>query len=280
MPINFLQNIKSLFPSETIPAKDQSGFCNGIESDYILKAYSFSCKDLGQHEALFNDGIPSLIVLPNRSDSVLLKQKGTTTSLGAAWLCCGVIKNTYWEIPTNTEDISVFRFNPAYFYSILDVSTSIFLTKPVCDLNDVLTEKWISIFDNIFELKTLSEKVLFLEEALSARLVNGYFPPVLNVTIDYINTKRGNTNVVDILDQLGKRVSAKWLHRNFVKYMGISPKKYISLQRFIFTYQAYKSDESKNLADLVLSTGYYDYNHFSKDFKQFTGVAPTLYSWA
>lgn len=279
MPINFLQNIKTPFLLETFSTAGQVEFCKEITIDYRLKAYTFSCKDLSPQQALFNDGIPSLIFLPNKSDSVRLNVQGKEIALGATWLCCGVIKNTYWDIPPALEYFMVLRFDPAYFYSFFKISASIFLTNPICRLEDVLHDKWLCIFDGLYEKKTLSDKIYYLRDKLSPAPDANRLPPILNAATEYINAQRGNTNVVDVLRHLGLGVSAKWLHRNFVKYFGIAPKKYISLQRFVFTYQAYKSSESKDLSDIALSAGYYDYNHFLKDFKRYIGIAPTRYPW-
>ncbi|WP_164112983.1 MULTISPECIES: AraC family transcriptional regulator [Sphingobacterium] len=279
MPINFLQNIKSSFLLETISTEGQNPFCKQIAIDHRIKAYVFSCKDLPPQQPLFNDGTPSLILLPNKLDTARLNVHGKKISIGTAWLCCGVIKNTYWEIASALEYILVLRFAPAYFYSFFNVSPSVFLANPIRRLEDVLHDKWLHMFDQMYEKKTLSDKISFLRDRLSLPGTEDNLSPMLSIATEYIQAQRGNTNVVDVLQHLGVGVNAKWLHRNFVKYLGIAPKKYISLQRFIFTYQAYKSSKSKDLSDVALSAGYYDYNHFLKDFKQYIGIAPTRYSW-
>lgn len=280
MPINFLQNIKSSFHLETISTEGQTFFCNEIAIDQRIKGYVFSCKDLTPQQPLFNDGIPSLILLPNKSDIVHLNVQGKETSLGAAWLCCGVIKNTYWEIPSALEYILVLRFDPAYFYSFFNISPSVFIANPICRLDDVVHDKWIRMFEQMYEKNTLCDKISFLSEMLCLQDAVDILSPVLSIALEYIQAQRGNTTVVDVIQHLGVGINAKWLHRNFVKYLGIAPKRYISLQRFIFAYQAYKASKSKDLSDVALSAGYYDYNHFLKDFKQYIGIAPTRYCWA
>lgn len=182
-------------------------------------------------------------------------------------------------MPSALEYILVLRFDPAYFYSFFNVSPSVFLANPICRLEDVLHDEWLPMFGRMYEKHTLSDKISFLRDRLSLTDAADSLSPMLNIALEYIHAQRGNTNVVDVLQHLGTGVNTKWLHRNFVKYLGIAPKKYISLQRFIFTYQAYKASKSKDLSDVALSAGYYDYNHFLKDFKQYIGIAPTRYSW-
>ena len=245
----------------------------------VFEAYVFSCKDLNSHQPLFNDGLPSLILMPRKSDTVHLKGESGTITCNAAWVCCGVIENTYWEVPRGLEDILVLRFKPSYFYSLFNVLPSVFHSKPIHNLEDVVGERWMSVFDEMYENDVLSERISFLGNVFSSFETNRYFPYVLSVAIDYIEDKRGNTTVSEVLNQLGKNVNPKWLHRNFVKYIGIAPKKYISLQRFIYTYGLYGKNNLEDVFDVALLSGYYDYNHFLKDFKRYIGIAPSLYTW-
>ncbi len=279
MPINFLQNIKASDPLTLNPIADQDVRCFDLVTEHILGAYIFSCRGLRSNQPLFNDGCPSLIFMPRKSDAVLLKEKGETRKVNFAWVCCGVITNTYWEIPDDLEYIMVIRFQPSSFYSLFNVRPSMFFSKPICNLEDIVEEKWMQIFDKMYEKKTLAEQVSFLDSVFSLFQTNHSCPYILNAATNYIEDKRGNTTVSEVLQHLGKGVNAKWLHRNFVKYIGISPKKYISLQRFIYTYRQYKISKSEDFLDVILPSGYYDYNHFLKDFKYYIGIAPSRHHW-
>ena len=134
-------------------------------------------------------------------------------------------------------------------------------------------------FDKMYEKKTISERIFFLDKALSSFQPNDCFPHILSMAIEYIEDKKGNTTVSEVLNQLGKKINSKWLHRNFVKYIGISPKRYILLQRFIYTYGQCEKSKSEDLFDIAMLSGYYDYNHFFKDFKRYIGIAPSQYTW-
>lgn len=250
-----------------------------LKNEHVFGAYVFPCKDLKSNQPLFNDGLPSLIFMPRKSDTVHLKEKGKTVKFKSAWICCGVIKDTHWEVPKDLEYILVLRFKPSSFYSIFNIDPLVFHSKPIYNLEDIIGENWMQVFDKMYERKTVSQKISFLDDALSKCQTNNSFPHILSVAIQYIEEKRGNTTVSDVLHRLGKRVNSKWLYRNFVKYIGISPKKYISLQRFIYTYGEYEKNKSEELFDVALHSGYYDYNHFFKDFKRYIGIAPSQYAW-
>ncbi|WP_187263952.1 helix-turn-helix domain-containing protein [Pontibacter beigongshangensis] len=217
--------------------------------------------------------------MPNPSDDVHLKRKGKTIKLKSAWVCCGVIKDTHWEIPEGLEYILVLRFKPSSFYSIFNIDPTIFRAQPVCSLQDIVDESWARRIEEMYRKDTVAERITFMSDVLSSYDESNYLPFLLQSAIDYIDERKGNTTVADVLDTLGEKVNHKWLQRNFVKYIGITPKKYISLQRFVYTYSQYDRDKSSDLFTAAITNGYYDYNHFFKDFKQYIGVAPSQYAW-
>ena len=137
MPINFLQNIKlSVSPKpKSVPGQE---VVYRERNENVFEAYVFSCNDLKHRQPLFNDGLPSLMLMPQKSDTVHLKGESETIVCNAAWVCCGVIENTYWEIPKGLGDVLVLRFRPSYFYSLFNVLPSVFHRKPIHNLEVVL----------------------------------------------------------------------------------------------------------------------------------------------
>ncbi|MFC3196729.1 helix-turn-helix domain-containing protein [Parapedobacter deserti] len=231
------------------------------------------------NQPLFNDGFPTLIVMPRASDVVHLRKKEETITLSPVWICCGVIQDTHWEMPEGLEYILVFRFKPSAFYSLFGVDPAVFQSTPVQSLKDIVDIRWASVIDEMYRKETALDRVAYLNDVFAAYQTDEYLPYFLQVAIDHIEDQKGNTTVSELLARLGGKVNHKWLHRNFVKYLGISPKRYISLQRFIYAYGHFDADNSPDLFDVALKAGYYDYNHFLKEFKQYLGVAPSRYSW-
>lgn len=279
MPLVFLQKIKSSVSLKSKLVRRKDVLYKKLKTEHVFGAYVFPCKDLKSNQPLFNDGLPSLIFMPRKSDTVHLKEKGETIQFKSAWVCCGVIKDTHWEVPKDLEYILVLRFKPSSFYSIFNIDPAVFHSKPIRNLEDIIDENWTQVFDKMYEMKTISEKTSFLDKALSKCQTGNNFPHILSVAMEYIEAKRGNTTVSEVLHQLGKRVNSKWLYRNFVKYIGISPKKYISLHRFIYTYGEYEKNKSEESFDVASLSGYYDCNHFFKDFKRYIGIAASQYAW-
>lgn len=279
MPIKLLKNIKWNTPGRAKYLKEKGVGYQSSANKHVLGMYLFLCQDLKPNQPLFNDGFPSLIFMPRASDDVTLRKKGELIKLKTAWVCCGVIRDTYWEIPDGLEYIIVLRFNPASFYSIFNINPLVFQSNPVCGFLGLVDGKWDAVIEEMYQKESAKEKMAFLDGIFSACRIESTTPYLLDTAIGYIDQRRGNTSVSELLKQLGGKVNHKWLHRNFVKYMGISPKKYISLQRFIYAYGNYDPENPSGLVDIALKSGYYDYNHFLKDFKQYVGIAPSRYAW-
>lgn len=279
MPIKLLRNIKL---NRFTFSKSQEGkgvLRQQFSGKHVLGAYVFPCKDLKSNQPLFNDGFPSLIFMPRSTDHVRLRRKKEIVHLKSAWACCGVIQDTHWEIPEGLEYILVLRFNPSSFYSLFKIDPMVFRSAPVCSFQDLVSEGWSSVINQMYQKEGVSEKISFLESVLSEQNTDDYLPYFLQAAIDHIELRKGNTTVSDVLKALGEKVNHKWLQRNFVKYLGISPKKYISLQRFIYAYGRYGENKNPDLLDTALHSGYYDHSHFYKDFKQYIGITPSQYAW-
>ncbi len=80
------------------------------------------------------------------------------------------------------------------------------------------------------------------------------------------------------LDKMAKAayLSHRQLERRFVQQLGVPPKHYARICRF---YEAYiLKDTQPNLSwqNIAFDTGYTDYQHLVKDFKQFAGTSPNI----
>lgn len=127
------------------------------------------------------------------------------------------------------------------------------------------------VINRIIAAKTISQK---------AEIIEKYFLKKIKMFQDKRRVDNYNTikNLTDCLsnsysiDQLIHKlnVSHKTLDRHFLKYTGVSPKKMLSLIRFTKTMEYAIKYKSFNL-DTLWEFGYYDYSHFSKDFKKHYG---------
>jgi len=69
----------------------------------------------------------------------------------------------------------------------------------------------------------------------------------------------------------------KQLERKFKKYIGITPKKYFILKRYISFYESWLKRDDYNYIDLVYEHDFFDQNHLIKDFKSILNQSPNQF---
>lgn len=85
--------------------------------------------------------------------------------------------------------------------------------------------------------------------------------------------------------QPGKNSSIDWLakesclctkqfERKFIQRAGVNPKTYARIIRFNRAYNLRNRHSDKEWLSIAVASGYFDYQHLAKDYKDFTGFTP------
>lgn len=69
-------------------------------------------------------------------------------------------------------------------------------------------------------------------------------------------------------------LSQRQLSRKFQEYVGLSPKEYLRVSRFLFSLDHLKTYPAFSLTEIACKSGYYDQAHFIRDYKDYTGYTP------
>jgi AraC-like DNA-binding protein len=98
----------------------------------------------------------------------------------------------------------------------------------------------------------------------------------LQYAAEIIRREKGNISIESLCRNL--YVSERQLQRSFRDSLGTSPKTYTRIIRFRNAYRHLRQAEEKKIAwaSLSFDCGYADQAHFIRDFKEFSGVSPTL----
>jgi AraC-like DNA-binding protein len=95
---------------------------------------------------------------------------------------------------------------------------------------------------------------------------------IVKSTVDALLATSGSLPIKAILkDDLSKR---RQLERNFLKQIGMSPKQLGKVVRLETALKLLLNQKTDTFTQIAYESGYYDQNHFIKDFKEFTGTTP------
>jgi AraC-like DNA-binding protein len=87
-----------------------------------------------------------------------------------------------------------------------------------------------------------------------------------------INLLKGQLSVNQLSEKTG--ISLRQLGRRFNNCVGLSPKEYTRISRFIHSLPHLKKLPSVSLTEVAYESGYYDQAHFIHDYKEYTGLTP------
>ncbi|MGM0842865.1 MAG: AraC family transcriptional regulator [Bacillota bacterium] len=99
-------------------------------------------------------------------------------------------------------------------------------------------------------------------------------PDIIQTSLQYIFLDHGMNSI----QTLAKKVSysERTIRRVFRDELGISPKEFSRIIRFQSILKELHSVHNPRLMEVALNYGYYDQAHFSNEFKQFYGLAPSI----
>jgi len=99
---------------------------------------------------------------------------------------------------------------------------------------------------------------------------------ILNYSVNFISSLQGLASIKELEKKTG--YSKRYLDMLFKNYLGISPKTYSTIIRFQHFYKTFGENRSSDTIIQSALESYYDQSHFIKEFKRYTGYAPTQYS--
>lgn len=270
MPINYLKKIQ-------LGEFNEDGYRinPSKEVESVIEGFYVFTRDPKNHTHLiFNDGFPVLVFLQNCEETITVTGTNDAFEIKAAWASAGSIKNVYIKYNNNTGRVFIVRFHPRAFYQLFGLDAQYFRHNPVAPFEYIAKNNNFSI-EEFFGHNSIEEKIAFFGTYVQHSFTQIDTPEILHKTLDYIHKIKGRSTVRNVTNDTG--VNYKWLERNFVKNIGLLPKEYIQLQRFIHAYLELVGSGDVDLMQIAVSNGYYDANHFLKDFKAYTGKTPLEY---
>jgi len=270
MPVSLLEHIisHSFVSTEGIEAVAPSADLR----EYIEGFFVFPCSKRSDTLA-YNDGTPMMAFLPEVGSEVELEYSNVRSTLKSGWFSTRSFAKMSIRFSGQVAYLLIVRFKPTSFYRLFGLDAKCFNTCPFWNLESVLRDA-DALLRSMQQCAGVEEKIHLLENRVRDVVsANEKSNRLLDEAIHYIRLHRGAVSIDELKSHLG--VNYKWLERNFSETIGMTPKLYSSLQRFINAYTALLTQ--KDLLSAAASGGYSDTNHFIKDFKKYTGETPMQY---
>jgi AraC-like DNA-binding protein len=246
-----------------------------ILQPYIAFYYTIKCKKLDYNHKISEYALPSGYGHMGFHFSGLFHiiQKGKKQDLARFY---GVGQQTHqYYINSDSELVDFYgvTFHPTALWHLFGLDMPSITDKAFASTalfsNNI--EKFTKQFNEDQEpaLKIKLIENLLLDEVLTVQ-------PQLNVidtAIQEINETYGCGSIGDLIDELG--ISERYFQKNFKKMVGITPSTYKRIVRFNCMFSQLKIDAPIDCKGLSAFYNYYDFPHFTKDFKKYCGTCPS-----
>ncbi len=185
----------------------------------------------------------------------------------------------HWTIPTMAaltkgNTCLITRFHPHANALFFPNPASDFTNESI-DLCDIFNKESGDFYNRLMEQRTLEQKVEVLEAFLIQRLVRNkrsdHQLKLVEHLCRYVAQEDRAFNIQDLSAHYG--FSERYIQKLFMDWVGITPQKFFSVQRFNRSLELLRSSPQP-LTSIAFECGYYDQAHFIKEFKSYTGLTP------
>jgi AraC-like DNA-binding protein len=169
------------------------------------------------------------------------------------------------------------RFFPHTAACFFDEPVALF-NDQIIDLHDLAGKEVRLLYAKLLETPRPEQRIVLIEDFLLARLslFKHRFNKLQMVSSVLRDLHREDffENIHSVAERYG--ISSRYLQKLFINYSGLSPSLFSKISRFQRSLQLlHQKDVS--LTSIAYQCGYYDQSHFIKDFKSFTGIAPSQF---
>ncbi|HMJ70119.1 MAG TPA: AraC family transcriptional regulator [Cyclobacteriaceae bacterium] len=163
-------------------------------------------------------------------------------------------------------------FKPTNLSKFLRVDISEFTNRAVD--GTLLRADLRRVHEQLTEATRIQQKITLLNEYFCRALLNLSPQNTISDHAVHLIDTQENLTIEKLAGLL--HISQRYLEMNFKRSVGLSPKSYSLIQRFMRIERKLKK-EPEPRQHLNFGDEYYDQMHFTKDFKRFTGHTPGRY---
>lgn len=165
------------------------------------------------------------------------------------------------------------RLSAQQLKKITDIPLNLICTEPIA-LEHIFGKKYFEFLSKLGNINNRFNQYKFIQSFLIEHIKNRNTFSNLHI-IDIIKQNKNILSVHQIQEIAG--FSERSLERYFQKNVGISPREYLSIERFNQLIVLQSNSKKIPLLSSALDVGYYDQSHFIRNCKKFTGLTPEKY---
>ena len=162
-------------------------------------------------------------------------------------------------------------FHPGMAYKFFHVPMHT-LTDTTATLSDLWSESAQEIEDNLARAPDNQTRACIVQNYLLQQLTSDKNDLQVTYCLQLSRLSGGLVSVNKLANDTG--ISQRHLSRKFQHCVGLSPKEYLRVFRFIQSLYYIKEHSVLSLTEIAYKSGYYDQAHFNRDCKAYTGCAP------
>lgn len=176
------------------------------------------------------------------------------------------------DAPSGTIGI---EFSPIGAYRIFQLRQSE-LRNQIFLLEDVFGKPAKAVQEIIANHESIPKKLQIIQDYLIKLLFQSQPDSILDYCISQIKSSKGLITVGALESKTG--YSSRWLYEKFMDKVGVSPKNFSSIVRFMQFYEPWARNRNYDFYKDQLYGYFYDQAHFIKEFKRFTGSSPLKFA--
>ena len=162
-------------------------------------------------------------------------------------------------------------FLPGMAYKFIRLPMHV-LADTTTALGDIWKGLAANIEDKLANARSNDIRVAIAQQYLTTLLAGSKHDQQVAHCLQQIQLADNPVTVKQLTDSTG--MSQRQLSRRFQQTVGLSPKEYLRVNRFIRSLQHLKRYPKRSLTEIAYQSRYYDQAHFIRDYKDYTGCTP------
>lgn len=264
MPVDLFQHIARPQEQAACTLYEPSPDLRPVVSTFFL----YNAAESSRRELAFADGQPCLGFMPDPPHTYTFIGHDTVQTRRYAFLSGVLLEGVYIDRAASAQRLFGVRFTERGLYHLLRTPLKNLRGAVSWEVSDIFGARADALVDAVLAGRTVGQWIAVLETFLRERLRDTPAPDGLyDEAMQAIRHSGGQLRI----DSL--KVGYKWLERKCITYMGMTPKEYARLHRFLGAFFALRQAD-RGGAGVAFEHGYYDQNHFIREFRRFTARTP------